>query len=88
MKILAERMAAMMRQQIQRALPPEVVGTSSRTVHSSLSQIGGGGNAFTSLQSVQLQQQKQQTASLKELETVSRAILKVIPRELAGAVLY
>lgn len=90
-KLLSQRMAVMAKGLIDAEagkLGGTWVGEKSSVTRSSMAQIGGGGNSFLSLQSVQLQQVKQQTATLKQLEELSRSILKVIPRELAGAVLY
>lgn len=90
-KLLSQRMAVMAKGLIDAEagkLGGTWVGEKSSVTRSSMAQIGGGGNSFLSLQSVQLQQTKQQTATLKQLEELSRNILKVIPRSVAGAILY
>lgn len=89
--ILSKRLAAIAHGRIMeeaaRLPQTRITGFQTTMTRSSLSQVGGGGNAFMSLQSVQLQQERQQTATLKQLEDVSRQILRLMPRNLASAIL-
>lgn len=76
-KILQQRM----QQEGKKLQQGGIVSERSTVTRSSLAAIGGGGGSFTSLQSVQLQQVKQQTASLKQLEDIARKMLNIMPRE-------
>lgn len=88
-KLVGGHLAALVKRQLDvdaASAVREVIGTRSGTVSSSLAAIGGGGRSFRSLESVQLQETKKQTATLGQLQQIATSILRVMPRQV-GAVL-